>query len=85
MGKCGGQGRGAWLLVFLCSWHAAVTRGTRRFPILKAWMPRSCRWYDVKAAFMSYAQSAAWRRTAITGHGSLLEAQGHQKGAAVAP
>ena len=45
----------SWLLVLMRSRITTVTCGTRPPSPLRAWMPRSCRSSDMKAAFTPYA------------------------------
>ena len=58
-------------------------RGLRRDPVglshRKAWMPRSCRWNDMKAAFMPLKRGP---RRGIGGHGSGQETLRHHGTAA---
>jgi hypothetical protein len=42
-------------------------------------MPRSCRWYDVKEASMSYPPGGSERRAGITSHDSMLTMQQQQQ------
>ena len=42
------------LLVSLRPWRIHVTGGTYRDALLRVWMPPSCRWSDLNAAFKSY-------------------------------